>query len=556
MLLMVALAVRRPGAASVVLLALATLFMRPMIFGERYSLVSVGLAIAALGCAAIDGLRVPERSGTSAVVWVSLLFLWDLILALQPNVSVETVLRGIVDVPVVLAVAWLIAADPWRRRLFVKVTLGIVLVTCGSFVITFCLWRIYGFGSFQLATIPGSYKEFDGALLPGVPLYPPFTTTSSTVAIGDSLVPRFLGLGREPGVMAAIITWAYFMVSRVGWRRPELKVLLLAGLAGTQSTAGFGIFLLVLVVTKFFVGEWRVSTGAAVVRGSIGIAALAAAGYLAVVAPVFGLGYKNQSNEVSVNDRFNASMAGITSMMGHPLGQAGAAGLDRNAGINIIGALLVTGIPGLVCSIGALIGPLVASSQKVSALGSWAVVVLTCLIAQPLAESTGFFLLALIACANLGSLQSVRGSSTVGTRSVGKTVGGSRLVRAAPHGARGTGRDANTAGGSRGRHPTGPGPSPAAAKELAQTSKCRGRRACAETLAHRIHRDWRLPRRCISGQGCEKNRGVYSRSCAMLCGPASVCGAEATARRDPVYRRSPHIGQYPLGANGQGPSRP
>jgi hypothetical protein len=437
-LLIGVLAVGRPGVASVLLLALATLFMRPMIFGESYSLVSIGLAMAALGCAAMDGLRVPERSATSTVVWVSLLYLWNLALTLRPNVSVETVLRGIGDVPLVIAAAWLITADPLRRRLFVKLTLAIVLVTCASFVITFCAWRIHGFGSFQIAIIPGGYRPVTGALLPGVPLYPPFTTTSSTVSIGDSLVPRFLGFGREPGIMAAVIAWAYFMLSRVGWTRPELKLILLAGLAGTQSTAGFGIFLFVLVLMKGFVGEWRASPVIAVMRGALGAGALAFAAYLAIYAPVFGLVFKGQSNEASVNDRTGASWAGIMSVVNHPLGEASAARFHTNAGINLIAALLITGLPGFICSIGALAGPFLRSAQKVEASGPLAVVFLTCLIAQPLADSTGFFLLALLACANLGSRESAPRPSIDRARPVGAAIDGAGLAHSAPDSARRT----------------------------------------------------------------------------------------------------------------------
>jgi hypothetical protein len=416
------LAVRNPSLGSVVLLAVSFVCMRPMLFGERYSPISIALAVAALVCAAIAGRSAPERSSGSVVLWVSLLWLWNLLLVLKPGVSLETTLRGIADVPFVIAAAWVVTADQARRKLLVKLIVGIVLLTCASFVVTFALWELKGFDSFQLATIPGVYKQdIFGVDLPGVPLYAPFTTTYGVVQAGAVSIPRFLGLGRESGIMGAVIAWCYFMLPRIGWGRVWVKLLLILGLAGTQSTAAFGTFLFVFILMSFFVGRRPSSPSITVLRGSAGAAALVGAGYLAVYAPVLGVLFKFESNSASVNDRVQAASNGLLSVLQHPLGQAGVTGLGPNAGINIIGALLLTGVPGLIFSLGALTRPLILSRERRAALAPTAVILITCLTAQPLSESTAFFLLVMLGCA---SYTSVAAETSTDWIESGETRGG------------------------------------------------------------------------------------------------------------------------------------
>ena len=410
------LAVRNPAVGSVVLLALSFVCMRPMLFGERYSAASIVLALAALACAAATGRLSPERSSGSLVLWVSLLWTWNLLLTLRPGVSLENTLRGIADVPLVIGAAWIVTSERSRRELLVKLIIGMVLATCASFVLTFALWEVKGFDAFQLGTIPGGYKTGSfGVELPGVPLYAPFTTTYGAVLLGGSAIPRLLGIGRESGIMGALIAWCYFMLPRIGWNHLRWKLLLIIGLAATQSTAAFGTFLVVFVLTRFFVGERPALPSITVLRQLVGTAALFGAGYLAIYAPVLGIQFKIASNEISFSDRLQATSNGLLSVLDHPLGQAGASSVVANAGINLIGALIITGVPGLIFSLGAFVRPFMLSQERRGALGPIAVLLISCLTAQPLNESTAFFLLVMLGCASYVPVGSH--SSTNGARS-------------------------------------------------------------------------------------------------------------------------------------------
>jgi hypothetical protein len=403
-------AARRRSTFSVTLLVVAVPFLRPFIFGERYSPIGIMFAVAAAAMAYLDdALRrrngeQPERADSatrSFLVWVSLLWAWMLLLlVLRPESSVGPTFRSIVSVLLVLAAATVVLRDGSRRTLALKGFLVLSLVSCGSFAVTFALWLAKDYGAFQLGVIPGGYElNLSGDTLPGAPVFAPFTTTYGLVAYGGSLIPRFLGYGRESGMTAAALAWAYFMLPRVGWDRRPWKVLLLIGLAGTQSTAGFGVFVVVWVLDRLLLPAAKPTTTSATGRLG-GLVLLVGAVYLAIYAPVFGIAAKTTVNPVSVQDRSAATLQGLHAITDHPLGQSLrlAQREVRFPGINVVASIAVIGIPGALLSLLTLTHPLLRSRQRRRAAAPTLVVLLTVLLAQPLMGSTVLSLLALLGC--------------------------------------------------------------------------------------------------------------------------------------------------------------
>jgi hypothetical protein len=201
---------------------------------------------------------------------------------------------------------------------------------------------------------------------------------------------------------AAMLAWAYFMLPRVGWNSWRWKALLLLGLAGTQSTAGFGIFLAVWVITQFLVSRGPLMFNGVLRRG-IGLGLLALAIYLAVYVPVFGVAAKTTINPVSVSTRTTATLDGLRAITADPLGQSSvrrwlSRDVTTNAGINVLASVAVIGVPGALLGLLAVTCPLRRSQQRTRAAGPTLVVVLTVLASQPLLHSTGLFLLVVLAC--------------------------------------------------------------------------------------------------------------------------------------------------------------
>jgi hypothetical protein len=389
----VLLALRVPAASSAILLLVAVPLMRPMILGERLSSVAAALALGACLLAWTDDQRRvrTDRAGRSLALWTCTLWAWiTLSLATHTSLSVGDTARGWLTVPVIVVAATVVLRSQGRRTMVLKGLLGTLLVLCGSYAVTYVLWRLQGYQFGVLTKIPAGYEGRSA------PLYAPFTPTYSTVSIGG--IPRFLGLAREPGIMGAFLGWAWFMLPRVGWNRRVWKALLIAGLLGTQSTAGFGVFLVVWVTSHFLLREGQ-NQVLLFLRRFIGVFGLAAAAWVAWYAPVFGYQAKLDFNEVSVDDRTSAMQRGLAAVTHHPWGQDLVGTDAANGAINMVAAIAVYGVPAFVLGLLALVRPSLLSGQRSAALAPTAVVVGTVLLSQPLTHSTALFLAVALAAA-------------------------------------------------------------------------------------------------------------------------------------------------------------
>jgi hypothetical protein len=375
-------------------------FTRPFLFGERYAVVGVGLAFAAALAATVadrDGDRRMDPAARALLAWLALQWAWLLVLPiLHPSILLPDTAKGLVTVPAVVAAGCLVLRDQERRIQVARGIIAGVLICCASYVITAASWATTGVGSLVVTEIPASYEASDGHAPTYVPVHFPLTTVLSAVDYSGVVIPRFLGLGREPGVMACLIVWSIFTAHRLRMRR-RWTLLLLVGLAGTQSTAGFGVLLLVWVLAHVLVIPARyLNTGLGAARQAVGVGLLFAAAYLAVWAPAFGLEAKREVNPASVSDRQDATVAGIHALIDAPFG-TDPEDHEGRAGINVIAATTIVGTVGTTLAILTLVRPLMLSRDRRDSLGGGLTIIATVLFAQPLLQSTGFYLLLAIA---------------------------------------------------------------------------------------------------------------------------------------------------------------
>lgn len=380
--------------ASPLLLLLALPFMRPFLFGERYAVISVALCVtAALLALQDDDLFKKhwiDRPNRSLMFWTGLLWLWQIALITRGESEGDT-LRGVVTIPITLLCAVIVMGSPDRRRIVLKGVTFAVVASCISFIITFAMWLVTDFETGELGLIPGGYeKDYFKRISPGQPVFFPFTVTYGL----ELRIPRFLGWGRESGMAAVVIAWVYLMLPRLKeLDRWWIKLVLLLGLLGTQSTAGFGVLLAVWVVSRVLLIRRGDSPLKAYVRVLVGSAGLAAAIYIAIVAPFFGINDKKRLNAESYETRQFATQEGIKAAREHPWGQSDTFVQNDQAAINIIGSITRTGVPGFVISVFVLTMPLVRSKDRIGAAGPVLLVVFTTLTAQPLLQSTGLYLM-------------------------------------------------------------------------------------------------------------------------------------------------------------------
>ena len=381
-----------PPAVPAGLLLATVPLLRPGVFGEFLALAGLGLALLAAVAAFARREQWPARPVPALPVLLVLL------LAAYLDMLVHGVLTDAPDRVRALfqdfaltvgsvAAGVVVLGDP-RVRLAVGRGLVLLLVLLSaSWVVTAVWWAVAGVGTGAIGSLPVGTA---GAQ----PVYLPFTISYSSSSVLGTDVPRLTGIGRESGWMAMFCAAGYFLADAVGYRSLVVKVLLLLGLVGTLSTAGFGVFVVVLAVDVFLRPRGGISFGG-FLRQLGGLAALGGAAWAALYAPVLGLAAKKTTNETSLAERQDATTAGLRALTSSPLGGQGT---EKQAGINLVSDIAVNGLPFVLLVAAALLVPaLVGRRAGRSGRGGGPaialVVFLTLLTSQPAAASTWAFLL-------------------------------------------------------------------------------------------------------------------------------------------------------------------
>lgn len=378
---------------------LAVPFLRPNAMGEGLSHVGLLLMAAAATAAllrpgAADEHRRPSGNGafdpaTALVACLGLGYLYVVVreAVAAPAPDARATFQGIILTVGALMALLVLCRDPKVRLAFARGVVVLLAVLCASYAVTAVLWAVTGVGSGLIGAIPiGRWGP--------QPVYFPFTTTVSTQPVFGIDFPRFTGVGREPGWMAMYCAAGFFLADMAGVRNRLVKPLLVVGVIGTVSTAGFGVFVVTWAYHRFLRDRGGVSM-VNYLRQVGGTVAVLLAAWLAVAAPVLGLSAKSTQNATSIDDRQDATDAGLRALFDNPWG-----GLPSEAqgGINLISDVAVSGLPFvvLIC-----LGLLMASTRTVPTRHSNAVVLIvfaTLLLSQPAKDSTWAFAMVVLAC--------------------------------------------------------------------------------------------------------------------------------------------------------------
>ncbi|WP_247828492.1 hypothetical protein [Arthrobacter antioxidans] len=380
-----------PGGSVVAagLILAAALFVRPNVLSVNYAIVGTALCAAAAVIAALADLksrrRVPGRYALLVIV-LGLAYLWLAINASIFSVDTITVIaQGFVTTVLTTALVGVVLADPRRRRLVARCFIGLVLAVCGSYAVTLASWLVAGFGALDLLSFEISRNGGTATV------YFPFTVTFGVQPVGAIMIPRLTGIGREPGWMSFYAGMALLIWRRVGTPRPAGQALLILGLLGPLSTAGFGAFAVVLAIVLFAKKPRTKDVFVHYIVFIIKCGVLAGAVYCAVFAPILGFAAKADFNEVSLNERSSAIRNGVEAMTSSPLGGAGE---GAQTSITLIAAIAPFGIPYFLLILAALLLPRIGHPAKHRTTGPIALVLITLLLSQPPGDSTFVFILA------------------------------------------------------------------------------------------------------------------------------------------------------------------
>jgi hypothetical protein len=380
--------------ASWLLVVLAVPLARPNFFGESYSVVAAVLVYAAAVLAIVsDHGRLliatrAHRTLRSVAFWIAVAYLWLLFRAANFGFGtpVQPLIQSILLVVTVIAGAAIVMAEEGRSRAVARGFIAVVLIECASYVVTAIIWAIGGVGSGLVAHVPGTAHSFASDI------YFPGTITTATQTVLGLTMPRFDGIGREPGWMAMWCALAYFLIPRITKRRSRVvRAMLLVGMLATFSTAGFGVFLVVWSFEKFLRPRRGGDASLTYLRWVVGGIVMVAAVWLAIKAPVFGLDAKSIMNATSLDDRTLATRAGLNALRTSPL-----VGTSHGSGVNLVASIAGAGLPFSLAVLAALFMPLRSHPARGMALGPISVLAITLVTSQPAQDSTWVYVAAVI----------------------------------------------------------------------------------------------------------------------------------------------------------------
>jgi hypothetical protein len=382
-----------PAVLAPLMLVAAAPLARPNVLGEQFSMVAAGLCFGAAFVALVGDKRQINVLGRAArplrsvVLWLFLAYAW--LAATASDEGIRPVIQSVVLTVGMTAAVVVVLADQRRALITAKLFLIVLLGFAASWAVTAGLWLVGGVGTGRILqfTLPGSFSQT---------IYFPCTFTTSVAQLSGMTLPRFSGLGREAGWMAMYLAFAFFLLPRVGWHKARWRLLCVLGIAGTVSTAGFGVFVIVLAF-EWFLRTRPVSNPLTdYLRRLSGMWLLAGAAWLAVNAPVVGLAAKRQINEISLSERSAATAAGWHALWNTPLGGEAA---NRIGGVNLIASIAASGLPFVICVVAALLSPRVWHQARPLTSAPIMVLLLTLATSQPAKDSTWVFVAAVMAYA-------------------------------------------------------------------------------------------------------------------------------------------------------------
>ncbi|GAA3399429.1 hypothetical protein GCM10011577_01140 [Pseudarthrobacter polychromogenes] len=276
------------------------------------------------------------------------------------------------------------------------------------------LGLIVGYGALRLGALPIGYERLGSGLMF------PFSLTYGNSSDG---VTRFLGLGREPGMGAIFIGYAFFAMPAVK-RAILYRGVLLVALMGTLSTAGIGLFAVALGL-YFVFGSKK--------RNLIVRAAAIGASVWAINVALYDtrFGFLSKIETVSNLDRTRATTAGIEAFFNNPFLATTNMPLSS---INMVAGIALTGAPWFLLMLAYMASPVLHGGMRRWQTYAGGFILVTMLTSQPLYGSTSVMILVIMLLSSIrrdvptlgGDMDPVTGGRAAETYPDRRVVGGKR----------------------------------------------------------------------------------------------------------------------------------
>jgi len=302
----------------------------------------------------------------------------------------ESVVKALISIPfLVFAFAFLLSRQDLNRVFFRGLVWLFVLFTI-SYFITLALLLFVPLDSLFIFQTDKLYGDKWGGI------YFPFTTAYGVFSFYGVKFFRSLGPFREAGIFQAFLVWAFFASPYIDMDRRWIKAVLVAGIFSTLSTAGMAIFFATLALKTVFISNDARSLKRILVSAVFTLITFAVGLLAFLYLPVLGLLEKMDKAQASIDDRVGNTVLGLYGFFDNPLGIGMYNASQENMGINLLSALYMIGLPGLLLLVFLAVVSVITirkNSEKAVFMISMFPFAITGIFSQPFLESPLVFIM-------------------------------------------------------------------------------------------------------------------------------------------------------------------
>jgi hypothetical protein len=367
----------------IALLFIAIITIRPAALGEDLTVVGLGACFLCLYLHFIEhSLKRDLKLKREYMPVIVMVFgYWMYIIShsmITDSAAIFDVIKGFATCLFVTATFAIMLSDEEISKKLFRLFIRVMVIMSASYLVTMALAMFMPLDSlliyqFKINEIPKN-------------VYFPFTPIYGIMTVQDFVFQRFLGIFREAGISQAFMIWAYVSLDRYGLNTKRNKLLLIAGIVGTFSTAGIAIFVATIAIRMLLNG-----------RKVLALIVLPLTYYVVMYAPYIGIASKMVTHSTSITDRTGSMKQSLQLLADHPFGVGiGNSPIAIHSGINLIASLHMIGLIGLILVIGVFLIPLMVTDNRKHYLISIFPLFATALVSQPIIDAPLMYVMILI----------------------------------------------------------------------------------------------------------------------------------------------------------------
>lgn len=221
------------------LLFWACMLYRPMFLGNKYSNIGMALFLLLIILSIVKQKgKLFLRKDSHYRSYLSAIFLFAYCFFQCVLTNSDRMIAGLQTV-ILLSIAvtafFLVLANKCVQVLLIKILFFVMILFAVSYIVSIIFMLSVGWETILITSFDyGYYRNTD--------IYFPFSTTYGSMPFMGIIFRRLLGFARESGLMQIFYVWGFFSAERYFSKYRIIQIIMLIGLLGCFSSAGFIVF--------------------------------------------------------------------------------------------------------------------------------------------------------------------------------------------------------------------------------------------------------------------------------------------------------------------------